>query len=120
MFATKFRTTGFSFTQIDPWNAASGILIVMYGLIVLSTFHDYGITSDEAHHVKYGADIAQWYLSEFEYQALFKTKNTYLYGGFFDTIAHLFSQILPLDRYDANHLCNAMVGLLGVVAECAA
>lgn len=50
----------------------------------------------------------------FETQA--SHQNTYLYGGFFDTIAHLFSQILPLDRYDANHLCNAMVGLLGVVA----
>lgn len=116
MFAAKSQNASFSFRQIDPWNFASGALIGMYGLIIFFTFHDYGITSDETHHVKYGADIWQWYLSKFEDQALFKTRNTYLYGGLFDTIAHLFSQILPLDRYDANHLCIALFGLLGVVA----
>jgi hypothetical protein len=69
--ATKLQNTILSVVRSNPWNTASGILIVMYGLIILLTFHDYGITSDETHHVKYGADIAQWYLSEFEDQALF-------------------------------------------------
>lgn len=103
-------------TKTNPWHIASGVLFAIYAIIVLSTFQSYGITSDETHHVKYGADIVRWYTSGFEDQALFQTKNTYLYGGLFDTVAYLFSQVLPLDRYDANHLCNALVGILGVLA----
>ncbi|MGA1195306.1 MAG: tetratricopeptide repeat protein [Candidatus Latescibacterota bacterium] len=95
---------------------AFACLILFYALLILYTFRDYGITSDETHHVKYGEQIVRWYVSGFKDEALFQTKNTWLYGGFFDITAYLTSQVLPLDRYDANHLCNAFFGLLGIVA----
>lgn len=95
---------------------AFACLILLYATLIIFTFRDYGITSDETHHIKYGEQIVNWYTSGFEDQALFQTKNTWLYGGFFDITAYLTSQILPLDRYDANHLCNAIFGLLGIVA----
>jgi len=107
----KIRQRTYSIFEI-----AFACLILLYTVLILFTFRDYGITSDETHHVRYGEQIVQWYMSGFEDQALFQTKNTWLYGGFFDITAYLTSQVLPLDRYDANHLCNAFFGLLGVVA----
>ena len=91
-------------------------LLLLYAILILFTFRDYGITSDETHHVKYGEQIIKWYTSGFEDQSVFQTQNTWLYGGFFDITAYLISQILPLDRYGANHLTNAFFGLLGIVA----
>jgi tetratricopeptide (TPR) repeat protein len=91
-------------------------LIALQSILILFTFRDYGITSDETHHIKYGEQIVRWYTSGFKDQALFQTENTWLYGGFFDTTAYLISQLLPLDRYDANHFSNAIFGLLGVIA----
>ncbi len=112
------KNTRFQIGPFAPniWQIAFGLVMVLYSIIILITFQNYGITSDETHHVKYGADIVRWYTSGFQDRALFKTDNTYLYGGFFDTIAYLFSQLVPLDRYDANHLCNAFFGLLGILA----
>jgi tetratricopeptide (TPR) repeat protein len=100
----------------STFQVAFGSLIALYALLILFTFRDYGITSDETHHIMYGEQIFRWYSSGFEDQAIFQTTNTWLYGGFFDTTAYLFSRIVPLDRYDANHLFNAFFGLLGVVA----
>jgi tetratricopeptide (TPR) repeat protein len=100
----------------DIFQVAFGCLIVLYAILILFTFRDYGITSDETHHIKYGEQIVRWYMSGFEDQTIFQTENTWLYGGFFDTTAYLISQILPLDRYDASHFYNALFGLLGVVA----
>lgn len=91
-------------------------LIALQSVLILFTFRDYGITSDETHHIKYGEQIVRWYTSGFQDQAIFQTTNTWLYGGFFDTTAYLISQVLPLDRYDANHLCNAIFGLIGIIA----
>jgi len=101
----------YTFSQL-----AFGCLILLQTILILFTFREYGITSDETHHVKYGKQIVDWYISGFADQGLFQTKNTWLYGGFFDVAAYLFSQIVPLDRYDANHLFNAFFGLLGVIA----
>lgn len=101
----------YTFSQL-----AFGCLLVLHVILILFTFREYGITSDETHHIRYGKQIISWYISGFADQALFQTKNTWLYGGFFDVTAYLFSQIVPLDRYDANHLFNAFFGLLGIIA----
>jgi tetratricopeptide (TPR) repeat protein len=95
---------------------AFGCLVLLHVVLILLSFRDYGMTSDEAHHIRYGEQIVRWYTSGFEDKALFQTHNTWLYGGLFDTCAHLISQFLPLDRYDANHLVNACFGLIGVAA----
>ena len=98
------------------WQRAFIVLIMFLGTVILLTFPQYGITSDEASHMSYGEDIVTWYWSGFEDHSVFEYKNTWLYGGVLDTVVHLAGQVLPFDVYDTRHLCNALVGLLGVVA----
>ncbi|MCZ6634743.1 MAG: tetratricopeptide repeat protein, partial [bacterium] len=102
--------------QLDLWQGVTYVLMAVYGSVILATFGAYGVTVDEYHHVRYGREIAQWYGSFFQDQEIFASKNTWLYGGTFDLACHVVSLVLPLDRYDANHLCNALVSLLGVWA----
>ena len=98
------------------WQRAFIVLIMFLGTVILLTFPQYGITSDEASHMSYGEDIVTWYWSGFKDHSVFEYKNTWLYGGVLDTVVHLAGQVLPFDVYDTRHLCNALVGLLGVVA----
>lgn len=98
------------------WHRAFGLLLLVYFFVIVLTLFDYGITSDEAGHVAYGEALVRWYTSGLQDQAVFESKNTWLYGGLFDFGVAVVSQILPLNTYDARHFCNAVVGLLGVVA----
>lgn len=98
------------------WTHAFGVLLGGYFLAIVVTFFDYGITSDEPGHVAYGEAIVNWYASGFQDQTIFESKNTWLYGGLFDFGVAVVSHVLPLDTYAVRHLCNALVGLLGVVA----
>ncbi|MCZ6633787.1 MAG: tetratricopeptide repeat protein, partial [bacterium] len=100
----------------DVWQKTAFALMGLYAAVILATFRDYGITADEHHHVRYGSEIARWVGSFFQDRAVFASKNTWLYGGVFDLLCHWVSGVVPLDRYDVNHLCNAMVGWLGVLA----
>jgi hypothetical protein len=98
------------------WARAFGVLLFVYFVVIVTTLSDYGITSDEHGHVAYGEAIVNWYVSGFQDQTIFESKNTWLYGGLFDFGVALVSRVLPLDTYDARHFCNAMVGMLGLVA----
>lgn len=88
------------------WQWGSYVLFVVYGSVILLTFSQYGITSDELPHAIYGEKIIQWYVSFFSDRSLFGLQNIWLYGGVFDSFVYLASQILPLDPFDARHLCN--------------
>ena len=102
--------------DFDPWvRAFWGLLFVSF-VVIVTTLFDYGITSDEHGHVEYGEAIVNWYVSGFQDRTVFGSKNTWLYGGLFDFGVAVVSRALPLDTYDARHFCNAMVGLLGLVA----
>jgi len=99
----------------EGWAWAFGVLVCVYFLTMLMTVSDYGITSDEAGHVQYGQALIKWYTSGFQDQAVFDSKNTWLYGGLFDFLVAVIAPILPMEYYDARHLCNAFVGMLGLI-----
>ena len=99
-----------------PANRLLGCLLFFYILIVLIAFQDYGITIDEPPHAIYGRDIVFWYTSFFQDQDFLKAENMLFYGGFFDTLLYPITQLSPLPLHDSRHLCNAFVGLLGIVA----
>ena len=61
------------------WQWGSYVLFVVYGSVILLTF---------------------------SHRSLFGLQNIWLYGGVFDSFVYLASQILPLDPFDARHLCN--------------
>jgi len=92
------------------------LLMFAYVLVIFATFLDYGVTSDEVYHAQYGRDIFRWYTSFFQDERVFASKDTWLYGGCFDLFVTLVGAVLPLEVFDARHLLNALVGLLGVVA----
>jgi len=91
-------------------------LIAVYGIVILLTFSQYGITTDEPLHVVYGENIWRWYTSFFRDQTVFFESNLWLYGGLFDTVIQVLRQVVPMDVYELRHLVCAFVGLLGVVA----
>ena len=109
----QIRLLGHTF---EIWQGLFYLLILVLGLVILLTFTEYGITSDESAHVEYGEAILRWYGSLFQDRTVFESKNTWLHGGFFNTISHLIDRLSPLGIYETRHLCNALVGLLGVVA----
>ncbi|MBT5830655.1 MAG: tetratricopeptide repeat protein [Candidatus Latescibacteria bacterium] len=110
------KVSDVDFRFSDAWTRAFCVLLCVYGFVIVITLFDYGITSDEHGHVLYGEAIMDWYGSGFQDRTLFESKNTWLYGGLFDLGTALASRLLPLDTYDARHFCNAIVGLLGLVA----
>ena len=48
---------------MEIWQALSYALLSTYGLLILFTFPDYGLTIDEPPLLEYGENILQWYLS---------------------------------------------------------
>ena len=98
------------------WCKLAWALFASYGLLILFTYTEYGITNDEVSHAKYGLDITRWYTSLFQNTEVFNSANTWLYGGFYDTVTPLVASSLPLDIYETRHLINALTGLLGVLA----
>ncbi|MDP6040119.1 MAG: tetratricopeptide repeat protein [Candidatus Latescibacteria bacterium] len=89
-------------------------LLCVYGLVIVMTFWDYGITVDEEQHVLYGRSVVDWYLSGFKDRWMFTWVDVWLYGGFYDMTSYLATRISPFDLYDTRHLCNALFGVLGI------
>ncbi|MBT3602222.1 MAG: tetratricopeptide repeat protein [Candidatus Latescibacteria bacterium] len=97
------------------WQRVFYGVIAFYGIIVLLTFSEYGITTDEPLHVTYGEHIAQWYGSLFRDHTVFTASNLWLYGGFFDTVIYVLKHVVPMDVYELRHLMCALLGVLGVL-----
>ncbi len=94
-------------------------LIALYGILILSTFHQYGITIDEPPQVAYGQAVFDWYFGQDKADDFFRKITQIdleLYGVLFNLVAYCASKLLPFDLYDTHHLINAIAGLLGVVA----
>lgn len=101
---------------MDDWVKKGLVaILVLYAGVIVWTFRDYGVTPDEGHHVAYGESVVLWYMTGFQERRIFTWADVWLYGGFYDTVVHLITRISPLDVYDTRHVCNAFVGLLGVL-----
>lgn len=99
----------------QPHQIVFAIILLIYGIVIITTFGDYGITPDETGHIRYGESVVYWYTTFFAERSVFTWTNTYLYGGLYDAISYLAARISPLELYDTRHLCNAGVGLLGII-----
>ena len=101
---------------LSLWKGLFVVLVFIQLVLVIFTSRDYGITIDEPPHAYYGKHIVHWYLSGFEEDDFLNAGNMLFYGGLFDTLVHPLTVISPFDIHDTRHLCNALVGLLGIVA----
>ena len=99
----------------QSWKALTCLLFLLYLIVILCTFLDYGITWDEYLQSTYGDYIIRWYTSFFADRSALTYKNLEYYGGFFDVIGQLASRISPVGTYETRHLVNALFGLLGVI-----
>ena len=86
------------------------VLTVIYGIIIFTTYTEYGITNEEVGHAKYGQDIVRWYTSLFQDTEVFNSANTWLYGGFYDTITHLIFTLPSI-------ALGAALGILAIVRK---
>lgn len=91
-------------------------ILAISGLIVLVTYPSYGITNDEYLHVAYGETVIDWYKSLGEDTRALEDDRTYYYGALFDASTEIVCRIFPVDVYETKHLCNALLGLLGILA----
>src|SRR5215470_3357956 len=66
------------------WRALSYGLFVLIGLIVLITFRQYGVTTDEEVQAIYGDKVVAWYGSFFHDRRALDF--TFIYGGFFEAV----------------------------------
>ncbi len=96
------------------WKWAAYLAMVVFFILILLTFRNYGIIYDEYWRSTYGDLIIQWYKTWFQNKDALTYWNLYYYGGFADVVQQLITKISPLGVYETRHLVNAFFGLLAV------
>ncbi len=102
-------------TQLKP-HAGIVTVLFIYGIVILGTFREYGITNDEHLHINYGDAILDWFVTLGADDRAIHDDRTYHYGGFFDLIGAVLSRFSPLDPFETKHLANALLALTGIIA----
>jgi hypothetical protein len=111
--------------RVHPIDCAAYVLFALLIGIILLTFRDYGVNSDEIAHVTNGHVILDYYRTLFAeglspathafYQSGHYEYEMYRYGGLVDAFATAIAQVMPLRTVETWHLTLALIGLFGVV-----
>ena len=96
------------------WDDLSRALLIGLLVLVVLTFLDYGISTDEEVQHIYGKRLLSFYLSGFQDHSAFHFKDLYLYGGLFDLVTAVLLPISPFEEYETRHLLCALIGVLGI------
>lgn len=100
--------------NVEVWDQLARALLLGLFVIVLLSFQDYGITTDEEVQHIYGKELLSFYLSGFQDHAAFHFKDLYLYGGLFDLVVAVLVPVSPFDEYATRHLLCGLIGVVGV------
>jgi asparagine N-glycosylation enzyme membrane subunit Stt3 len=98
------------------WPRSSSIRLAGVCVIIFGTVLDYGLTWDEKSQMRIGEAVLRYYRSYFHDGSMMHSGNLFLFGGFFDSLAHLAVEISPLGTYETRHVVNALFGCMGIVA----
>ncbi len=101
-------------SDASAWDRLATVLFILLAVLVVLTFQDYGISTDEYVQQVYGEDLWAFYRSGFADRSAFHFDNLYLYGGLFDMLAVALQHVLPLEPYDTRHLLCGLDGVLGI------
>ena len=111
--------------RVNPVDCAAYVLFAILAGIILLTFRDYGVNSDEIAHVTNGHVILDYYRTLFAeglspathafYQSGHYAYEMYRYGGLVDAFATAMTYATPLRIMETWHLILALIGLFGVV-----
>jgi Dolichyl-phosphate-mannose-protein mannosyltransferase len=115
MTAIEYRATARHRLFRFSWDGTALCLLILLLALVVTTFHDYGVTWDEDVHNWYGVFVLDYYLSAFADTRAMHWLDLINYGAAFDTIAALINRISPFGTYETRHLLNGLTGLLGLV-----
>jgi hypothetical protein len=96
------------------FDSLAALVLLAFGVVVLLTYQDYGVTWDESWHLAYGEHIRQFYLTRGEDLTALRHKD-FMYGGGFDLLGAVAVANAGIDRYEVIHLVGAGVGMLGLV-----
>jgi len=92
----------------------SYLWILGVAVLVVLTYHEYGIVWDAEVQNVYGQKLLAYYLSGFQDRSAFAYQNLYLYGGAFDLLAAVLNKVSPLGEYETRQLLGGLVGVLGL------
>jgi len=96
------------------WDQLARVLLLGMLVLVVLSFQDYGITTDEEVQHIYGKELLSFYLSGFQDHSAFHFKDLYLYGGLFDLAVAVLIPVSPFDEYATRHLLCGLIGVVGV------
>lgn len=102
-------------TASPIWRRLTLGLVALQAVLVLATFRDYGITYDEYWHSTYGYHVIHWYLSGFQDQGAFTYWTLNYEGAFFNVVARVLANLLPLDDFETGHLLGGLFCVLGTL-----
>lgn len=97
------------------WDKGALVFFALLLLLCLAIFRDYGISFDERLNDSQGRSIIAYYATGFADRRAQAETIDNQYGFIFDIAANLLGPSLPFEHYQARHLLNALVGILGVL-----
>jgi hypothetical protein len=103
------------------WDRLALVLIAVATLVVVLTFHAYGVTWDEDCQNWYGNLVLTYYFwlagaaPAPHWQLLFQYADMYNYGALFDLLAAIVNRFSPLGVFETRHLLNGLIGIIGLV-----
>ena len=112
--AMPTRASHRRFPPFDP-HRLSLVLLGVLGVLILATFHDYGVSWDERVQNTYGLHLLSYYLTAFQDQSAFHYINLRYYGGAFDLIAAIVNTFSPFGEYETRHLLGGLTGFAGTI-----
>ncbi len=90
------------------------IALLAVGVLVVLTFQDYGITTDEEVQNVYGIKLLSFYTSLFRDTSAFHYLDLYRYGGLFDLVAAIVNLVSPFGEYETRHILGGLSGVIGL------
>lgn len=97
------------------WAWARRLLLILYAVLILATFRDYGMSWDQPVFREFGLSVVNYYASGGEDESAL-THLCRRYGGYFEIAAHLLEKSTGLGWVEARNLTSALLGLLGLYA----
>lgn len=98
---------------LEVWADRLSLLVfAVLSLVVIATLGDYGLTYDEAPHIRYGERVLEFYTSGFQVPGGVRGSS---YGAAFDLAAALLRRVSPWDAYRTNHVACAFAAELGLL-----
>lgn len=97
------------------WDIAGIVVLILVGIVVLTTFPDYGVTWDEHVQHRYGVLSLRYFTSFGQDTTAFALDDLRYYGPLFEVLVSSLARISPGGLYETRHLVTAATGLIALI-----